>query len=136
MTQIGNFVKLERRVVARRQNTTIAPDHANRRPACISSGRGIFSRSAKTRFRAQDMTQHPTNPKAEIATALIKGVLAEIPFVGGMISEVGNLYLNPLEKRKQKWLDDVSLAIGEPRGRGASGSDRFRISCGENSKSV
>jgi hypothetical protein len=55
----------------------------------------------------------PTNPKIEAAAALLKGAVSAIPFAGGVISEVGNLYLNPLEKRKQRWMDEVSRAIEE-----------------------
>jgi hypothetical protein len=57
--------------------------------------------------------QPPTSPTTEAAAALLKGAVSAIPFVGGVISEVGNLYLNPLEKRKQQWMYEVSVAIEE-----------------------
>uniref|UniRef100_B8HMH1 Uncharacterized protein n=1 Tax=Cyanothece sp. (strain PCC 7425 / ATCC 29141) TaxID=395961 RepID=B8HMH1_CYAP4 len=53
----------------------------------------------------------PTSSSAEIVAALIKGTVSTIPIVGNVISEVGNLYLNPLEKRKQRWMLEVSRAI-------------------------
>ncbi len=59
----------------------------------------------------------PTDPKAELAAALVKGAVSTIPIAGGMISEVGNLYLNPLEKRKQAWMNEVGRAIEEIRER-------------------
>jgi len=55
----------------------------------------------------------PTNPKAELAAALIKGTASAIPIAGGIISEVGDLYLNPLENRKQVWMNEVGRAIEE-----------------------
>ncbi len=59
------------------------------------------------------MIQPPTNPKAELTVAIATGIVAAIPWFGGVIAEVGNLYLNPLEKRKQVWMNEVSLAIEE-----------------------
>lgn len=55
----------------------------------------------------------PTDLKAELAAALVKGAVSAIPFAGGVISEVGNLYLNPLEKRKQIWMNHVCRAIDD-----------------------
>jgi len=55
----------------------------------------------------------PKNPKAEAAAALLKGAVSGIPFAGSLISEVGNLYLNPLEKRKREWMNEVCRAIEE-----------------------
>ena len=49
----------------------------------------------------------PTDPKAELAAALVESAVSAIPIAGGVISEVGNLYLNPLEKRKQVWMNEV-----------------------------
>jgi hypothetical protein len=59
------------------------------------------------------MTPKPLNSKGETAAAIVKGVVSAIPFVGGVVSEVGNLYFNPLEKRKQRWMNEVTLAIDE-----------------------
>lgn len=53
----------------------------------------------------------PENSKSEAAAALIKGAVSAIPIAGSIIAEVGNLYLNPLEKRKQEWIKHVSQAI-------------------------
>lgn len=55
----------------------------------------------------------PTDPKAELAVALVKGAVSAISIAGGVISEVGSLYLNPLEKRKQVWMNEVGRAIDE-----------------------
>jgi hypothetical protein len=49
----------------------------------------------------------PTDPKSELAAALVKGAVSAIPLAGIVISEVANLYLNPLEKRKQSWTIEV-----------------------------
>jgi hypothetical protein len=57
--------------------------------------------------------QTPTDPKIEAAAALLKGAVSAIPVVGGVLAEVGDLYLNPLEKRKQRWIAEVSLAVEE-----------------------
>jgi hypothetical protein len=53
----------------------------------------------------------PNDSKVEAAAALLKGAVSAIPFVGGVVAEVGNLYLNPLERRKQRWTVEVSLAL-------------------------
>lgn len=55
--------------------------------------------------------QAPIAPKTEVAAALLKGAVSAIPVAGGAISELANLYLNPLEKRKQRWMIEVSEAI-------------------------
>lgn len=47
--------------------------------------------------------------------ATVRGIVSAIPIAGGLISEIGNLYLNPLEKRKQKWAEDVSRALNQIR---------------------
>lgn len=61
------------------------------------------------------MITPPSDPKAEAATAVARGIVAAIPFAGGLISEIGNFYLNPLQKRKQKWAEDVSAALNQIR---------------------
>lgn len=55
--------------------------------------------------------------EAEIAAALLKGAVSAIPIVGGVISEVGNLYLNPLEKRKKHWMNEVCRALEDIQNR-------------------
>ena len=59
------------------------------------------------------MIEPPVDPKIEAAAAILKGAVSAVPFVGGLIAEVGNLYLNPLEKRKQQWMAEVAHAIEE-----------------------
>lgn len=54
---------------------------------------------------------------SELPIALAKGVIGAIPWVGALIAEVGNVYLNPLEKRKRHWAEEVSKAIEEIRNR-------------------
>ena len=49
--------------------------------------------------------------KSEIAVALIKGAVQIVPFAGGLLAEVLNLFVNPTEKRKERWLIEVSSAI-------------------------
>src|SRR2546423_9419772 len=63
------------------------------------------------------MTESPSDPRIETAAAILKGAVSGVPFVGGLIAEVGNLYLNPLEKRKQLWLAEVGQAIDDIRRR-------------------
>jgi len=72
--------------------------------------RALLSRNS---LGALNKMNPPTNPKEEAAAALIKGIVSAIPFAGGVISEVGNLYLNPLEKRKQNWMNEVCRAVTE-----------------------
>lgn len=59
------------------------------------------------------MIEPPDNPAAEAAAAVLKGAVSAVPIVGGVVAEVGNLYLNPLEKRKQRWVTEVTSAINE-----------------------
>lgn len=63
----------------------------------------------------QQMIEPPSDPKLEAAAAAARGIASAIPFAGGLISEIGNLYLNPLEKRKKRWAQDVSDALNEIR---------------------
>lgn len=49
--------------------------------------------------------------KSEIAVAFVKGALQAIPIAGGLLAEVVNLFVNPAEKRKERWLMEVSSAI-------------------------
>ena len=51
--------------------------------------------------------------KTELAIALLKGAVSAVPFVGGVIAEVGDLYLNPLEKRKATWTSEIATAVAE-----------------------
>ena len=57
------------------------------------------------------MIKPPIDAKIEAAAALTKGALSIVPVVGGFLAELGNLYLNPLEKRKQRWMIEVSSAL-------------------------
>jgi hypothetical protein len=52
-----------------------------------------------------------SSPKSEAAVAVVKGVLGAIPYAGGLLAEVYNLYLNPLETRKQRWIEQVAEVI-------------------------
>lgn len=54
---------------------------------------------------------HEKDP--ELVVAFIKGVISTIPVVGGILAEVGNVWFNPLEKRKQEWISQISSAIQE-----------------------
>lgn len=60
------------------------------------------------------MPKPPEEEKdVEVAVALIKLTTEMIPWVGKVIAEVGNVYLNPLERRKQRWIHEVSVALEE-----------------------
>lgn len=65
------------------------------------------------RVAAAIASSTPPNPKHETVAAITKGVVSAIPLVGGVLSEVGNLFLNPLERRKQQWMQHVGEALGE-----------------------
>jgi len=54
----------------------------------------------------------PHAPKTELAVALIKGSVGLAPG-GGLVAEVANLFFNPIEKRKQKWMALVAIALKE-----------------------
>lgn len=49
--------------------------------------------------------------KTEIITALVKGAASGLPFVGGVISEVGSLFIDPVEKRKVKWRETIEEVL-------------------------
>jgi hypothetical protein len=55
----------------------------------------------------------PKDQRAELGMALAKGAVSAIPIFGGVISELADLYVNPLEKRKQVWMKEVGQAIDE-----------------------
>lgn len=55
----------------------------------------------------------PFDRNTELVAAAIKGVVSAVPFVGGALSEIGNLFLNPLERRKQIWMTHVGEALNE-----------------------
>ena len=57
------------------------------------------------------MEQPPESPKLEAAAAVARGLVGLLP-AGSLIVEVAN-QLNPLERRKQAWLIQVSEAINE-----------------------
>ncbi len=58
--------------------------------------------------------ENTENSRGELAAALVRGTIsAVVPYIGGVIAEVGNLYLNPLERRKKRWIEEVTSAINE-----------------------
>jgi len=59
------------------------------------------------------MIEPPSSPKAEATAAILKGAVSAVPIAGGLLAELGNLYLNPLERRKQEWMHEVSEAINQ-----------------------
>lgn len=59
------------------------------------------------------MIEPPSNQAMEVSAALAKGIISAVPGVGGVLSELGNLFLNPLERRKQRWMTEVSAALNE-----------------------
>jgi hypothetical protein len=48
---------------------------------------------------------------SEVAVALVKGAIQAVPLAGGLLAEVVNLFVNPAERRKERWLMEVSAAI-------------------------
>ena len=67
----------------------------------------------KTGTNVTMLSKAASKAGAEITAAVIKGLVSTIPVVGGVILEVGNIYLNPLEKRKERWISEVSSAIDD-----------------------
>lgn len=57
------------------------------------------------------MIQPPVNFGIEATAALVKGAISAVPLFGGVLSELGNIFLNPLERRKQAWMLEVSTAL-------------------------
>ena len=57
------------------------------------------------------MIEPPVHPTAEAVVAVIKGLVASVPVVGGVASELGGALLNPIERRQQRWMVEVSAAI-------------------------
>jgi hypothetical protein len=57
------------------------------------------------------MTKPPSDSGTELVAAILKGAVSAVPFAGGLLAEVGSLYLNPLESRRKQWMDDVSDAL-------------------------
>jgi hypothetical protein len=57
------------------------------------------------------MIEPPIDAKIDFATAIVKGAVSNVPLAGGVMAELGNLYLNPLERRKQRWMVEVSTAL-------------------------
>ncbi|MDR8390453.1 hypothetical protein NC796_04820 [Aliifodinibius sp. S!AR15-10] len=51
--------------------------------------------------------------KEEIIVAALKGAAAGIPFAGGLIAELGDLFLNPIEKRKENWRNEIIAVLDE-----------------------
>lgn len=56
-------------------------------------------------------TTPQNDPRLEVALAVAKGALSAIPFVGGVISEVASLFVNPLERRRDAWLQEVAHTV-------------------------
>lgn len=57
------------------------------------------------------MIEPPVSPGFEATAALVKGAVSAVPLFGGVLSELGNVLLNPLERRKQAWMLEVSTAL-------------------------
>ncbi|MGJ7582698.1 hypothetical protein ACSFA3_21200 [Variovorax sp. RHLX14] len=53
---------------------------------------------------------HPTHSD-DIALIAAKSLLSAIPVAGNMLSELAGLYLNPMEQRKQQWMERVTDAL-------------------------
>lgn len=57
------------------------------------------------------MIEPPIDAKIDLAAAIVKGAISNVPLAGGLMAELGNLYFNPLERRKQRWMSEVSTAL-------------------------
>lgn len=57
------------------------------------------------------MNAPPSSPIGEPIAALIRGCLSAIPVAGGVITELGDLYLNPLAKRQAAWQTKIAEAV-------------------------
>lgn len=55
----------------------------------------------------------PIEDRKELIAALARGLVQTIPIAGGLLAESINLWINPLEKRKNEWVNDVSSAINQ-----------------------
>lgn len=64
------------------------------------------------------LSHPPEQPKLETAIAIAKGIIGLLP-AGGVVVELANK-INPIEKRKQAWLGQLTDAINEIY-------DRFKI---------
>lgn len=51
--------------------------------------------------------------KKKIIAATLKGVASGIPFVGGVVAELGDLFFNPIQKRRENWRNEVQAALNE-----------------------
>lgn len=61
------------------------------------------------------MIKTPEKGKTDLAIAVAKGLVSAIPIAGGALVELGDLYLNPLERRRNEWVIDVSKALNQIR---------------------
>lgn len=57
------------------------------------------------------MDKPPDDPRSEAFAAAVRGLLGAVPVVGSLLAEIANLYVNPLGKRKQRWLELVAEAV-------------------------
>jgi hypothetical protein len=57
------------------------------------------------------MIETPNSPKADVTFALLKAAVSEVPG-GTLAAEVLGLF-NPLEKRKQRWMEEITAAVNE-----------------------
>ena len=55
----------------------------------------------------------PIDAKAEQIAALARGVVQAVPLAGGLLAESIDLWANPIEKRKVRWIRDVSESINK-----------------------
>jgi len=53
--------------------------------------------------------------KEELTEAIVKGIFGAIPIVGPLATELGNHILNPLERRRAAWAEEIENALAELR---------------------
>lgn len=65
-----------------------------------------------------DVPEEPKKSAADVAYAVTKSVVSAVPVVGGPAAElVGLVFGPPLEKRREKWLEQLADAIKEIQSR-------------------
>jgi hypothetical protein len=53
------------------------------------------------------------SPSQEITEAAMKGVVSMIPVVGGLLAELGGRLVNPMDKRRRLWFEEMELGLEE-----------------------
>jgi len=61
-----------------------------------------------------EIPKHPKKSAGDVAQGLVKAAVSGVPIVGGPAAElVGMVFGPPLEKRREKWMDDLATVVEE-----------------------